>query len=46
MKEKYEKPGILTETVFEAKTGGIELFGRCWGISFGNGSHQRPNCKE
>lgn len=45
MKELYSKPVVETEVVFDANTGGISLFKRCWGISFGDGSSQAPNCK-
>ena len=46
MKEAYSKPIIETEVAFEANTAGISLFARCWGISYGEGSNQKPNCKE
>lgn len=46
MKEMYSKPVVETEIAFEAKTGGVSLFARCWGTSYGDGSSQKPNCKE
>ena len=46
MKETYSKPIIQTEIVFEVNTGGISLCARCWGISYGDGSSQKPHCKD
>lgn len=46
MKEEYTKPVMKTEVAFDAQTGGISLFARCWGISYGDQSSQIPNCKE